>query len=89
MIIELHLFSVKDLESSKNKLEKMIRDLTTELKTKDSTHQTLQDEYQALQAVSAAHETKLSSLERENDQLVSPLDNPRPFLLVHQLHSCK
>lgn len=61
---------MKDLENAKGNLEKEVEGLKQKLKSKDSTHQTLLDEHQALQAMSSASEGKISLLERENDQLV-------------------
>ena len=63
--------SVKDLENSKEKLEKEVDDLKAKMKNKDATHQSLLDEHQALLTVSESSESKVSSLEKENDQLVS------------------
>lgn len=48
-----------------------VSSLTEKLKEKESTYQTLQDEYQALHTVADASEAKLESLKKENDQLVS------------------
>lgn len=55
------------------KLNKEIEELNAKLRSQELTHQTLQDEFQALQTVSNSNEGKLSSLERENDQLVSAM----------------
>ena len=69
----------RELENAKEKLENEIVELKQKIKSKDSTHQTLLDEYQALQVASTSYETKLSSLEKENDRLVSSyLDTVEP-----------
>ena len=67
----LFLHSIQELEKSKKKYLMEVSSLVEKLKEKESTYQTLQDEYQALHTASDATEAKLSTLEKENDQLVS------------------
>ncbi len=67
----LWLCSIQELEKSRKKYLTEVSSLVAKLKEKDSTIQTLKDEYQALHTASDATEAKLSVLEKENDQLVS------------------
>ena len=63
--------SIKDLEAAKGKLQGENSDLKDKMKKLESTHQVLQDEYQALQTASNSSDQKVGTLEKENDRLVS------------------
>ena len=62
---------MNEIESSRKKALREVSSLVEKLKEKESTYQTLQDEYQALQTSSVLTESKATALEKENDQLVS------------------
>ena len=63
--------SIQDLTKNQKKFVVEVSSLVEKLKERESTYQTLQDEYQALHTASNSVEAKLAALEKENDQLVS------------------
>ena len=63
---------MREFSGQQKRLEDELESVRGKLATSEQAHQSLKDEYQALQLTYSSHEVKLREVESENDRLVSP-----------------